>query len=217
MEQYINRLPLSEVTANTKNPRTISEARLQKLIDSLLVFPRMLYMRPVIIDGESVVLGGNMRIEALHRIARMTMDDVTARLDGRREYEAMSEPVREKLRSLWASFLGSPTVPCVRAADLTADEREQFIIKDNVSFGDWDWSELETWDADKLTDWGVDMLMTESDINVDEFFENLENYHLPQKGFRITITCPAALEEKKAEIASLVKEVMKPYGGVKVG
>lgn len=159
MEQYINRLPLAEVTANTKNPRTISEARLQKLIDSLLVFPRMLYMRPVIIDGESVVLGGNMRIEALHRIARMTMDDVTARLEGRREYEAMSEAVREKLRSLWASFLGSPTVPCVRAADLTADEREQFIIKDNVSFGDWDWSELETWDADKLTDWGVDMVL----------------------------------------------------------
>lgn len=217
MEQYINRLPLSEVTANTKNPRTISEARLQKLIDSLLVFPRMLYMRPVIIDGESVVLGSNMRLEALHRIARMTMDDVTARLEGRREYEAMSEAVREKLRSLWASFLGSPTVPCVRAADLTADEREQFIIKDNVSFGDWDWSELETWDADKLTDWGVDMLVTQSDIDIDDFFENSNNHHLPQKGFKITITCPLALEEKKEEIIDLMKEVLKPYGGVKVG
>ena len=101
--------------------------------------------------------------------------------------------------------------------DTPAEKLCEYIMKENMQYASNDPYKLKSWDKDQLKDWGVDMPMMESDINVDEFFENLDNHNLPQKGFKITITCPAALEEKKSEIASLVKEVMKPYGGVKVG
>lgn len=97
------------------------------------------------------------------------------------------------------------------------EKLQEYIMKENMQYASNDPYKLKSWDKDQLKDWGVDVPMMESDINVDEFFENLDNHNLPQKGFKITITCPAALEEKKSEIASLVKEVMKPYGGVKVG
>ena len=101
--------------------------------------------------------------------------------------------------------------------DTSTEKLQEYIMKENMQYASNDPYKLKSWDKDQLKDWGVDVPMMESDINVDEFFENLDNHNLPQKGFKITITCPAALEEKKSEIASLVKEVMKPYGGVKVG
>ncbi len=101
--------------------------------------------------------------------------------------------------------------------DTPTEKLQEYIMKENMQYASNDPYKLKSWDKDQLKDWGVDVPMMESDINVDEFFENLDNHNLPQKGFKITITCPAALEEKKSEIASLVKEVMKPYGGVKVG
>ena len=76
---------------------------------------------------------------------------------------------------------------------------------------------LQNWDKEQLESWGVDVPMMESNINIDEFFENLDNHNLPQKGFKLTIVCPEALQDKKSEIVSLLKEVLKPYGGVKVG
>ena len=101
--------------------------------------------------------------------------------------------------------------------DTSTEKLQEYIMKENMQYASNDPYKLKSWDKDQLKDWGVDVPVMESDINVDEFFENLDNHNLPQKGFKITITCPAALEEKKSEIASLVKEVMKPYGGVKVG
>lgn len=109
-------------------------------------------------------------------------------------------------------------VLCKVLPENTSTEKlQEYIMKENMQYASNDPYKLKSWDKDQLKDWGVDVPMMESDINVDEFFENLDNHNLPQKGFKITITCPAALEEKKSEIASLVKEVMKPYGGVKVG
>lgn len=101
--------------------------------------------------------------------------------------------------------------------ETSTEKLQEYIMKENMQYASNDPYKLKSWDKDQLKNWGVDVPMMESDINVDEFFENLDNHNLPQKGFKITITCPAALEEKKSEIASLVKEVMKPYGGVKVG
>ena len=109
-------------------------------------------------------------------------------------------------------------VLCKILPENTSTEKlQEYIMKENMQYASNDPYKLKSWDKDQLKDWGVDVPMMESDINVDEFFENLDNHNLPQKGFKITITRPAALEEKKSEIASLVKEVMKPYGGVKVG
>lgn len=90
-------------------------------------------------------------------------------------------------------------------------------MKENMQYAQNDPYKLQSWGKDELTDWGVDVPIMESDINVDEFFEEVDNHHLPQNGFKITVVCPNALNDKKTEIVAILKEVLKPYGGVKVG
>ena len=101
--------------------------------------------------------------------------------------------------------------------ETTKAKLREYIMKENMQYATNDPYKLQSWDKEQLTDWGVEVPVMESDINIDEFFENLDNHHLPQKGFKVVITCPQALETKKEEIFGLLKEVMKPYGGVKIG
>ena len=93
----------------------------------------------------------------------------------------------------------------------------EYIMKENMQYASNDPYKLQDWNQEQLEDWGVDVPMMESNIDIDEFFNELDNHNLPQKGFKITVICPKALEEKKTEIVNLLKEVMKEYGGVKVG
>ena len=93
----------------------------------------------------------------------------------------------------------------------------EYIMKENMQYASNDPYKLQNWDKEQLESWGVDVPMMESNINIDEFFENIDSHNLPQKGFKITVVCPEALSEKKAEIVNLLKEILKPYGGVKVG
>ena len=45
----------------------------------------------------------------------------------------------------------------VKVVDWSEEKQKEFIIKDNVGFGDWDWDELaNTWDAEELNEWGLD-------------------------------------------------------------
>ena len=53
-------IKLTQVSTNERNPRKITDANLKKLINSILVFPRMLELRPIVIDDAMVPLGGNM-------------------------------------------------------------------------------------------------------------------------------------------------------------
>ena len=93
----------------------------------------------------------------------------------------------------------------------------EYIMKENMQYASNDPYKLQNWDKEQLESWGVDVPMMESNIDIDEFFENTDNHNLPQKGFKLTIVCPEALQDKKNEIVALLKEVLKPYGGVKVG
>ena len=114
--------------------------------------------------------------------------------------------------------LGWKNVLCkIIPEDTPAKKLQEYIMKENMQYAKNDPYKLESWDKDMLNDWGVDVPNLESNINIDEFFENSDNHHLPQKGFKITLTCPQAMEEKKDEIIGLVKEILKPYGGIKVG
>lgn len=151
-------LPLSEIKVNQQNPRVISESRLKKLINSLLVFPSMLSLRPIVIDDTNIILGGNMRQTALNRISQLTFDELIAQLETLPEYNELPDG-GAAVREYWEAFLNKPQVEVVYASQLTENEKQQFIIKDNVSFGDWDYDELENWDAAKLVDWGVDTLL----------------------------------------------------------
>lgn len=149
-------VPLAKIKANQQNPRVISESKLKKLINSLLVFPKMMTLRPITLDGDMFVLGGNMRQTALGRIAQMSFDEVQQLLESLPEFNELPDGGHEVLE-FWEQFLKNKKVEVQIARNLTEDEKQQFIIKDNVSFGDWDYDELENWEEAKLDAWGVDV------------------------------------------------------------
>lgn len=117
----VNQVPISKVKPNKGNPRFIRDEKFAKLVKSLQEFPDMAKLRPLIVNAEMVVLGGNMRLKAMQELK-------------------------------WE------TVPVIVADNLTPEQEAEFIIKDNVGFGEWDWEMLANqWDAELLTDWGLDI------------------------------------------------------------
>ena len=117
----IKTVKISEPKPNEQNPRYINKANFKKLVNSLKEFPKMLEVRPLVVDENMIVLGGNMRLKAL------------------------TEAVFKE-------------VIVHQILDWSEDEKNQFIIKDNSSFGSWDWEILANeWNMQKIVDWGVDL------------------------------------------------------------
>lgn len=150
--EYIN---INEVRLNPDNPRTITKENQEKLINSLLVFPRMLEIRPIVIDDNNIVLGGNQRTEALNAISKMETTTIRERLNGLNDFQRMSDTKQTQVLSFWSEWKQS--APVIKASELTEEEKKQFIIKDNAPFGEWDWNALESWDAESLEDWGLEV------------------------------------------------------------
>lgn len=149
---------LSQVTVNSANPRTISKEKFNKLINSILVLPKMLELRPVVTDDTMVALGGNMRYRALSAISGMRLEQILARLGEMRDFQKKTEAERETLARYWDKWLSAPVVPIVKASSLSAEEQREFIIKDNVGYGEWDMDMLANeWPAEDLDDWGLDV------------------------------------------------------------
>jgi len=123
------KLKINELKPNESNPRIIKEAKFQKLVKSIKDFPEMLDLRPIILDENNVILGGNMRYKAC----------VAA---------------------------GLKEVPVKIAKGLTEEQKEEFIVKDNVGFGEWDWDILgNEWDNAKLGEWGMDVWQPEEAVD----------------------------------------------------
>jgi ParB-like chromosome segregation protein Spo0J len=117
----IKTVKLSEVKSNPNNPRIIKDDKFGKLVKSIKEFPKMLEIRPIVVNADMIVLGGNMRLKACKEA-------------------------------------GLKEVPIIFADDLTEDEQKQFIIKDNVGFGEWDWDMLANeWEPELLEDWGLEV------------------------------------------------------------
>ena len=149
---------LTQIKVNGENPRSITNDKLNKLVNSILVFPKMLSIRPIVVDDKMVALGGNMRLNALKIIAKMSPEELGTRLATIADYLKKSAGERENIAHHWEAWLKSPVVEIIRASELTEDERKQFIIKDNVSFGTWDYDALANgWDESSLGDWGMDV------------------------------------------------------------
>jgi DNA modification methylase len=128
----MEKVKISAIKANSKNPRVIKDDKFKKLVKSIQDFPEMLEKRPLVCftdaDGKYVVLGGNMRLKA-------------------------------------AQEVGLKELPIVLADDWTQEQRDEFLIKDNVGFGEWDWDQLANeWDADKLDEWGLDVPNFEAEV-----------------------------------------------------
>jgi len=127
----MKRVPISQVIPNPTNPRIIKDDKFKKLTKSIQEFPEMLELRPIVVDSNMVVLGGNMRLKA-------------------------------------CIAAGLKEVPIIVADNLTEQQKAEFIIKDNVGFGEWDWDLLANqWDVEALTDWGLDV--GGFDLNAEQF------------------------------------------------
>ena len=172
-------IKLSKIKVNEKNPRTITEDKLRRLVESILVFPKMLMIRPVVIDDKGVALGGNMRTRALKEIKKLGHDGLQARLQQIRQFN--NKPVEEQNEIIqhWEAWFKSDTVPVIYADTLTEEEKREFIIKDNSSFGAWDWDALANeWDAEELDDWGVDVWQPQQ---LDNTSSNDDVFNLPEE------------------------------------
>ena len=148
---------LTQIKVNNENPRTITSDKLTKLTNSLLVFPKMLSIRPIVVDDKMVALGGNMRLQALKAIAKMTPEELGERLATIPDYLKKDMGEKENIARHWEAWLLKPVVEIIKASDLTEDERKQFVIKDNVAFGTWDYDMLANKFDDALADWGMDV------------------------------------------------------------
>ena len=147
-------IALSRVVENEENPRTITTEKFKKLVKSLLVFPRMLTLRPIVVDETMTVLGGNMRLRALKHIVSMDWDTLRFTIsDG----EKFTQGEVDALLKYWDGWRKKPVATIVNATDLTDAQKKEFIIKDNVGFGDWDTNMLaNAWNTDLLKDWGME-------------------------------------------------------------
>ena len=148
---------LSQIQVNRANPRQITDAKFQKLIDSILALPKMLELRPIVVDDMMTALGGNMRFRALSAIAGMDGGELRQRLLSLRDVQKKTEAEQDALANEWEAWLDAPTAPVIKASSLTAEEQREFIIKDNVGFGEWDMDALANeWDIKDLENWGLD-------------------------------------------------------------
>ena len=162
---------LSQIRVNDANPRTITDAKFHKLVNSILSFPKMLNIRPIAVDAFGVALGGNMRYRSLVFIARLTPLDIRARLEDVSGFKEKTQGEKDLLIDYWTKWLDNPTAEIIMADNLSDAEKREFIIKDNVGFGTWDWDILANeWDDTDLSDWGID-LATFNPADVDDFFE----------------------------------------------
>jgi DNA modification methylase len=139
---------LSEVKLNPNNPRLIKDDNFKKLVQSIKDFPEMLDIRPIVVNADMVILGGNMRFKACKEA-------------------------------------GLKQVPVIVADNLTEDQQREFLIKDNVSGGEWDWDLLANeWDVEQLEEWGLDIPV---DFKGEDLEAEEDDYDVPEGGIETDI------------------------------
>ena len=127
---------IEDIKSNPNNPRFIRDEKFTKLVKSIEEFPQMLALRPIIVNDQMVVLGGNMRLKA-------------------------------------SQEAGLKQIPVIKANQLTPEQQREFIIKDNVGFGEWDWELIANdWDYEELEAFGLDL--PGDLLNPDEFGDEFE-------------------------------------------
>ena len=119
---------ISEVKVNPNNPRLIKDDKFKKLVQSVKDFPEMLNIRPIVVNKDMIILGGNMRFKACKEA-------------------------------------GLKEIPIIKT-DLTEEQQKEFLIKDNVSGGEWDWDILANeWESEQLNEWGLDVWEAAPDVD----------------------------------------------------
>lgn len=114
--------------------------------------------------------------------------------------------------------LGMKEAPCtVISKETSLEDLKAYVVLDNSPFGQWNWQMLqsEDWSAEQLTDWGVELPIMETHIDIDNFFDSLdENDDQKAKPDHITVVLPDNLKESKTEIKNVIKEALSKYNGI---
>jgi ParB-like chromosome segregation protein Spo0J len=161
----VNKVNINEVKTNPKNPRLIKDDKFRKLVKSIQEFPQMLELRPIVVDENNIVLGGNMRLKACKEA-------------------------------------GLKEVFIVKADNLTELQKDEFIVKDNVGFGEWDWDMLANeWDVDKLDEWGLDLPVSMDEPSYEDLIGEEKNKPASMK---ITFKTVEQLQEAENDIQELI-------------
>ena len=143
----IETVKISEVKLNPNNPRLIKDDNFKKLVKSVIDFPEMLNIRPIVVNDDMIILGGNMRFKACKEA-------------------------------------GLKEIPIIKASNLSEDKQREFLIKDNVSGGEWDWDLLQEWDNEELEEWGLEI--PEFEIK-EELEANEDDFEIPEDGLKTDI------------------------------
>jgi DNA modification methylase len=148
VEMKIKKVSITEVKPNGSNPRIIKDPKFKQLVQSIQEFPEMLELRPIIVNADMVILGGNMRYKA-----------------------CMDAGIKE--------------IPIMIADSLDEAKQKEFIVKDNVGFGEWDWDVLANeWDVEELAHWGLDLPLdfAETEVEAEE-----DDFEVPEGGVETDI------------------------------
>jgi hypothetical protein len=163
----IKKVKIAEVKPNPNNPRLIKDDKFRKLVKSIQEFPDMLNVRPIVVNKDMVVLGGNMRLKAIKEAGH--------------------------------------TEVAIEIVDWTEDQQKQFIVKDNASFGEWDWSDLaNNWDSEELTDWGVDIIGFSNVEDLGEDFSLPNGDKSPFQQMTFTLA-----DEQAEQIKNAIEEIKR--------
>lgn len=159
------KVKISQVKTNPNNPRLIKDEKFKKLVRSIKEFPEMLNVRPIVVDKDNIVLGGNMRLRACQEA-------------------------------------GLKEVPILKVDKFTEKQQREFIIKDNVGFGEWDWDDLANeWDIEELEDWGLDLpIQTETEKLSKLEFEDIYYQPKPVPNINLKDCINMQLFDRKIEV-----------------
>ena len=132
----MDRKDIRKLKLNPDNPRSLSEFMEGKLIESLLVFPDMLELRPILINQEDVVIGGNQRVTCLQKILGLDMNEVEDYLFNQKKFRTSSDESKKKLLEHWAKWKKKPLVPVRILDNISAEEEKEILVKDNLHYGE---------------------------------------------------------------------------------
>jgi ParB-like chromosome segregation protein Spo0J len=148
------KVSIREIKPNPNNPRLVKDDNFKKLVESVKGFPDMLNVRPIVVNKDMIVLGGNMRLKAMKEAG----------------YKEAN----------------------IEIVDWTEEQQREFIIKDNIGYGEWDWNIIANeWDAQVLQHWGLEIPIFKDTEEQEDISDKIK------QDFRIEVVCKDEMEQEQ--------------------
>lgn len=172
-------LLIDKIKMNKDNPRKFTSVDIDAITKSIILFPKMLNeIRPIAVK-DNIVLGGNLRLKGLQQILNADFSFIQSIID--KSEKSLTE--KSDLTTFWNLFKQNKKFNFIIADNLNDNEVKEFIIKDNVSIGNWDFGMLLNWDTDLLKDWGLELDSVVEEVNDEMQSINNKNSELDANDF----------------------------------